>query len=140
MNDQQETKLSPLDLASLITHINKTRPRTAATIKILLSQVPALETLDIEITPDPDRDWSFKTSANGSPKIGYMWLPSIEGKAFEDRDNANLWIVASAFAHVLVQLSGHERKSMRRIEKETAHLVAEWGIFEPPSCTYSIMR
>ncbi len=112
MNNQQGTNVSPLDLASLITHINKTRSRTATTIKTLLSRVPALETLGIEITPDPDpKGWNFQTSINGSRTV-QMWLPfDIEGKAVEDDyDNSNLWIVASAFAHVLVQLSGDNRQ------------------------------
>ena len=134
MNDQQGTNVSPLDLASFITHISKTRPRTAAKIKTLLSRVPVLETLGIEITPDTNpMGMSFQTSVNKSRNVR-MWLPfEIEAKSFEDdRDNSDLWIVASAFAHVLVQLSGHKRKSMKRQEQETAKLVADWGIVEPP--------
>lgn len=118
-----------MDLTLFIKEASKTRPKTAAATERLLSRVPALKELDIDITPDLSlAGWNTQISF-GAKGPYLMWLtPGLESKDTSQREeDFRLWYMASAFAMALIQATGR-----KGTDKQTAALVAKWGIVQPP--------
>jgi len=117
-----------MDINTYISRISKTSPRKAAAIETLLSRVPALKTLDIDITPEPDPNGFILVSFGAyGPQKHQMWPIGVEGKPFAGRDDTVLWLIASSFAQAYVQATGR-----KGTDKQVEKLVAEWGFAEPP--------
>lgn len=118
-----------MDLTTFIKEASKTRPKTAAATERLLSRVPALKELDIDITPDlSPAGWNTLISF-GAKGPYQMWLmPGLENKDTSQREeDFRLWYMASAFAMAFIQATGR-----KGTDNQTAALVAKWGITQPP--------